>query len=194
MSRTSPDTLGTVATLTKTRFTLEMTAPSQLVPARGTSRITFRATTADDPELPRLFSEVGGPHRWSLQRWNEGGPGADQRHWVIEVDSEPAGLLTLLGTGDQVEIGTFGLVPARQGLGLGGFALTLAVRLAWTAYGDSGRVWLHTSTFDHPRALSNYLARGFVEVERVTVDVEVPDGWSPPALALPVSPEGAGAP
>jgi hypothetical protein len=46
---------------------------------------------------------------------------------LIDVDAEPAGLLTLLTnpTGD-VEVVTFGLVPDRQGQGLGGAALTLA--------------------------------------------------------------------
>jgi hypothetical protein len=47
-------------------------------------------------------------------------------------------------------------VPDRQGQGLGGAALTLAVDLAWTAYaGGATRVWLHTNNFDHPSALPN---------------------------------------
>ncbi|MPZ89712.1 MAG: hypothetical protein GEU81_16980, partial [Nitriliruptorales bacterium] len=49
--------------------------------------------------------------------------------------------------------------------GLGGHALTLAVRAAWgmTPAGASRvrRIWLHTSTSDHPHALPNYQNRGF---------------------------------
>jgi hypothetical protein len=51
------------------------------------------------------------------------------------------------------------------GRGLGGYALTLAVRRAWQAepegYGPVRRVWLHTSTLDHPNAIGNYCRRGF---------------------------------
>ena len=39
---------------------------------------------------------------------------------------------------------------------------TLAVGLAWTAFGgEVSRVWLHTNNFDHSSALPNYVKRGF---------------------------------
>jgi GNAT superfamily N-acetyltransferase len=97
----------------------------------------------------------------------------------------PYGLLTLLPnpTGD-VEVVTFGLVPDRQGQGLGGAALTLAVDLAWTACpGGATRVWLHANNFDHQSALPNYVKRGFTIVEKQVLHVEVPDGWHPPGTA-----------
>ena len=63
---------------------------------------------------------------------------------------------------DEIEIVSFGLVPDRQGHGFGGPALTLAVGLAWTAFGrEVSRVWLHTNNFDHSSALPNYVKRGF---------------------------------
>ena len=62
--------------------------------------------------------------------------------------------------GNDVEITTFGLVPEFVGKGLGGCALTLVVADAWALPGTR-RVWLHTSTLDHPNALPNYLRRGF---------------------------------
>ena len=40
------------------------------------------------------------------------------------------------------------------------FTITLVVADAWTLPGTK-RVWLHTSTLDHPNALPNYLRRGF---------------------------------
>ena len=58
-----------------------------------------------------------------------------------------------------VEIAYFGLAPDAIGRGLGKHLLSCAVRDAW-ALGAS-RVWLHTSSLDHPHALSNYEARGF---------------------------------
>ena len=58
-----------------------------------------------------------------------------------------------------VEIAQFGLLPEFIGQGLGGYMLTLAVEEAWKK--KPSRVWLHTSSFDHPNALENYQARGF---------------------------------
>lgn len=86
-------------------------------------------------------------------------------------------MLTLLALpGAEVEIVSFGLLPAFHGQGLGGPALTWAVDLAWTASGTPvSRVWLHTNSFDHPRALVNYEKRGFVVVETLRRAVEVPD-------------------
>jgi GNAT superfamily N-acetyltransferase len=56
---------------------------------------------------------------------------------------------------------TFGLLPEFVGNGLGGCALTLAVQRAWALGPPVNRVWLHTSSQDHPRALPNYHRRGF---------------------------------
>ena len=85
------------------------------------------------------------------------------------TSTTPAGLLTLLFEPDGgVEILSFGLVPGKQGRGRGGSALTTAVDLAWTTFGEQvSRVWLHTNNFDHPNTLPNYLKRGFVVVEKV---------------------------
>src|SRR2546426_719634 len=58
-----------------------------------------------------------------------------------------------------VEIAYFGLAPDAVGRGLGKHLLSCAVQDAWVL--DATRVWLHTSTLDHPHALPNYEARGF---------------------------------
>lgn len=63
--------------------------------------------------------------------------------------------------GSEVEIKSFGLLPESIGKGLGGFALTLAIEQAWNLEPGVTRVWLHTSSKDHPRALPNYHRRGF---------------------------------
>ena len=57
-----------------------------------------------------------------------------------------------------VEIAYFGLLPQCIGQGLGGHLLTVAIERAWQM--GATRVWLHTSTRDHPLALANYQARG----------------------------------
>jgi GNAT superfamily N-acetyltransferase len=75
---------------------------------------------------------------------------------------EPAGMLTYdLHPGGEAEIVTFGLLPEFVGKGLGRYALTLGVQQAWAFAPTVNRVWLHTSSKDHPGALPNYHRRGF---------------------------------
>lgn len=145
-------------------------------------RISLRAVPEREPVLVRMFREVGGPHLWSLEAWSTYGSAPAKRHWVIQVDGEPAGLLTLLELPEgEAEVVTFGLIPDYQGQGLGGYALTLAVDLAWTTFDGISRVWLHTNNFDHPSALPNYQKRGFVIADRTVHVVTVPDDWGPPS-------------
>ena len=170
----------------KTRLTLEMLSPDQLIRAKPDPRLKLRTVSQSDPVLERLFREVGSPHLWSWESWSTDGAPPTKRNWLIQVDEEPAGLLTLLALPEgDVEMVTFGLLPRYQGRGLGGHAPTLATDLAWTTYGrPPSRVWLHTNNFDHPNALLNYLARGFVVVDRDVRTVSVPDGWRGPGAAV----------
>jgi GNAT superfamily N-acetyltransferase len=78
------------------------------------------------------------------------------------------------GPDGDIELASFGILPQFTGQGLGGHLLTCAVRRAWQ--GGASRVWLHTSSFDHPWALRNYLARGFRIVKTETSPKELPDG------------------
>ncbi len=75
---------------------------------------------------------------------------------------------------DSVEIAYFGLVPAELGRGLGKHLLSCAVRDAWAL--RPARVWLHTCTLDHPNALPNYAARGFVPYKTEEYDVALDGG------------------
>jgi RimJ/RimL family protein N-acetyltransferase len=83
--------------------------------------------------------------------------------WLLTMDDEPVGVVCYdPHPGADVEIKTFGLVPEFTGKGLGGYALTLAIRLGWELTPGTHRVWLHTSSADNPNALPNYHRRGFL--------------------------------
>lgn len=83
------------------------------------------------------------------------------RSWIARIDGDVAGLVQfVLHPEPEIEISTFGLVPEFVGRGFGGHFLTLGTRLAWDVVGIH-RVWLHTSSLDHPHALPNYRHRGF---------------------------------
>jgi GNAT superfamily N-acetyltransferase len=113
-----------------------------------------------------LYTEVGREYGW-IDRlpWSAGeirayldDPAVSL--WLMTVRGAPAGYFELRrDASGGVEIAYFGLLPEFTGRGLGGHLLTEAVEQAWAT--GAARVWLHTSSLDHPAALPNYLTRGF---------------------------------
>jgi ribosomal protein S18 acetylase RimI-like enzyme len=151
-----------------TRTYLEMRSPRDLRAAAAPFEgVRIERVTARAPSFWRyLYTEVGGAYHW-IDRL----PWTDDdivrylcdpaiQLWVMTAGGAPAGYFELRTVADDsVEIAYFGLLPDFIGCGLGKYLLTVAAEHAW-ALGPS-RVWLHTSTLDHPSALSNYRARGF---------------------------------
>ena len=79
----------------------------------------------------------------------------------VELEHHPDG---------SVEIVYFGLTRIAQGYGLGAWLLERAVEESWGV--GATRVWLHTCTLDGPRALPNYLSRGFTVEREEEYDAE----------------------
>jgi GNAT superfamily N-acetyltransferase len=114
----------------------------------------------------RLYSEVGSQYHWVDRLvWTDDDIRAyladpEVSLWILSVDGGVAGYFELRRhADDSVEIAYFGLLPPYVGRGLGKYLLSEAAARAWEL--QPARVWLHTSTLDHPAALPNYLARGF---------------------------------
>jgi GNAT superfamily N-acetyltransferase len=156
--------------LAATRTWLEMTSPARLEPAPvPPGRVRVDLVERCEPSFWRyLYTEVGRDYYWvdrlswtdeEIREYLDGGV----QLWLLTVDGGPGGYFELRpdGTGG-VEIAYFGLLREFTGRGLGGHMLSEAVRRAWDL--GATRVWLHTSTLDHPAALANYLKRGFVVV------------------------------
>ena len=147
---------------------LHMRSPDELRPAPPV-QVDVEVLEQDrfSPLVRGLTIGIGTAHGWSSQQWSEERwehylAQPHLRHWVAAVAGAPSGLLSLHVQPDgDVEIDTFGLLPCRLGQGIGGHFLTLGARLAWAAAPLVSRVWLHTSTRDHPHALPNYERRGF---------------------------------
>jgi len=74
---------------------------------------------------------------------------------MLELDFREAG---------QAELSFFGLVPELAGRGEGRWLMGHALALCWRK--GIERVWVHTCTLDHPRALGFYRAQGFVPYAR----------------------------
>lgn len=164
--------------LTATRTYLELKDPTQLKAGTiGDPDVRIERVTSCPPSFWRyLYTEVGRRYYWidrlpwtdeDIRRYL-----ADEaiQLWLMTVSGAPAGYFELRRDDDgAVEIAYFGLLEEFVGRGLGGHMLSAAARCAW-AFGAT-RVWLHTSTLDHPAALQNYLKRGFVIVRREQYEV-----------------------
>jgi len=100
--------------------------------------------------------------------------------FVIYVRGVPAGFFELdTAQPRETKLCYFGLIPDFIGRRLGPWLLQAAIDQAWTRPLD--RLWLHTSTFDHPKALSVYQQAGFVVYDRRRVSFDDPrDSWMLP--------------
>ncbi len=78
---------------------------------------------------------------------------------VLYVAGTPAGYVELANDGRETELAYFGLRPGFHGQGLGKHLLSFGIARAWERPID--RLWVHTCNLDSPRALENYLKRGF---------------------------------
>jgi GNAT superfamily N-acetyltransferase len=147
---------------------LEMTDRDQFNPAPPVPGLVLKALVPDSPLIPDILARVGAPYGWK----SAGRTGQEWQVWLAEgphrtfellsFAGEPAGIVAYEPQpGDEVEIKSFGLLPEFIGRGLGGYALTLGIQRAWELSAAVSRVWLHTSSFDHPNALPNYHRRGF---------------------------------
>jgi GNAT superfamily N-acetyltransferase len=93
--------------------------------------------------------------------------------FVLYVSGVPAGDFELdTAAGRETELRYFGLVPQFIGRRLGPFLLQAAIDQAWLR--PIERLWVHTRTFDHPKALGLYQRAGFVVYDRRPVRFEDP--------------------
>jgi GNAT superfamily N-acetyltransferase len=153
---------------------LEMTAADQLRPGRPAPAPVelVELDQAAASVLHRTYARIAVPLAWQSRRtWSDAQwaqlLARPQVHaWIARVDDEVAGMVELEAQpGGDVEIVVFGLVPGFVGRGFGAHLLTVRTRLAWKLESLDGarvrRVWLHTSSRDHPHAKPNYERRGF---------------------------------
>lgn len=162
---------------------IEMTAPDQFSPAAPVRGLTLERIDPRSSLVPDVITRIGAPYGWKRAGWTEADWAAwlpehpGRQFWLLRLDGKPAGMVCYEPRpGGEVEIETFGLLPEFVGKGLGGFALTLGVQQAWALAPSVSRVWLHTSTHDHPHALRNYHRRGFRTFKTEEGDGPTPQG------------------
>jgi GNAT superfamily N-acetyltransferase len=150
-----------------TTYYLEMASPDAL-----TEKPDAGGLTVSECEIPQfqvnrfMYRFVGESWQWterlswSDQQWQAYVNDDKLRTWVAYCQGSLAGYYELQSqAGGDVEIAYFGLAESFIGRGFGGYLLYHAIQSAWD-WGDTGRVWVHTCSLDHPGALGNYRARG----------------------------------
>ena len=127
-----------------------------------------------------LYGAVGEPWLWFERRLLDDAALAEIlgkptiEIFVLYVRGVPAGYFELdTAAPRETKLLYFGLIPDFIGRRLGPYLLQAAIDRAWDAR-PIERFWLHTSTFDHPKALATYQRAGFVVYARRPVSFEDP--------------------
>ena len=151
---------------------MEMTAPpaGPIVPPPVASAVVARERLVRADYLA-LYRAVGDAVQWDQRlRLSELALDAllrdDAMHiHVLRCDGVASGLAEFECVGaNDVEMVNFGLVPAMQGKKLGPYLLDRALRAVWEH--NPRRIWLHTDTNDHPKAVGTYERAGFSVYKR----------------------------
>ena len=131
-----------------------------------------------DFQLNKFFyKQVGKKHRWidrlswSDVKWINYISNKNLETYIISESEELAGFFELLYNPElkETEISYFGLLEEYIGKGIGGYALSVAIKKSFEK--NIKRVWLHTCTLDHPNALKNYIARGMTIFKKENINI-----------------------
>ncbi|TPN44585.1 GNAT family N-acetyltransferase [Mesorhizobium sp. B1-1-9] len=126
-----------------------------------------RMTEPDCASYRAIFLEIGAPWLWDRAAEMSDAEIATQfaepRHHLYYGHDEGGGHVGMVefrvGDDDEIEITYFGLFPSLTGRGLGKRLMAGALDQAWRL--APGRIWLHTSSFDHHSVIGFYRACGF---------------------------------
>lgn len=170
---------GVKGTVLVTVTYLQMTSPDRcpVVPAWAEGTAIRRAERPTVSFYRYLYDAVGADWSWYERRRLSDEALAAIIHddaveiYVLFVRGVPAGYVELDRRIDgEVEIAYFGLVREFIGRGLGPVLLAWTLERAWSD--GPGRVWVHTCSLDHPKALAVYRSAGFEVYEHEIVSVE----------------------
>jgi GNAT superfamily N-acetyltransferase len=152
--------------------TLEMRERPRARPLPDSPLRLVRWKTPEAEAYRTLFRRVGAPWLWFSRLTMD-------EHSLLAIIQNPAVEVYAVADARGIEVGLLeldfrergkcelsyvGLVPELAGQGHGRWLMAHALQLAWRA--DVSRVWVHTCTLDHPRALGFYRASGFTPIAR----------------------------
>ncbi len=161
---------------------LEM--PTQPVtPTPATPALKHAIMRANMPTLAYyrfLYNGVGLLWNWYERNLLSDGELATIIHdqdvgiYVLHVDGVPAGYAELdWRKRPDCELAYFGLMPEFLGRGFGPYFLRWAIDQAWAE--NPKRLWVHTCTLDHPKALTLYQQAGFGVYAQEQTAINLPE-------------------
>jgi GNAT superfamily N-acetyltransferase len=162
---------------------MRMPVPAPRPPEKFPEGATLARASLTVAAYRALYHEVGAPWLWWLREVMPDDLLAKHLEsplvstYVLSAAGNAAGFFELdRSTWPDVNINYFGLVPAMIGHGFGKPLLRAAINeVALMANpGPARRITVNTCTADHPRALPNYLAAGFVEIRRLREVWDIP--------------------
>lgn len=166
LTAVAPGELATIVT------TLEMRTrpPLRPLPDSPLRLVEWDRPTPD--KYRTLFRRVGAPWLWFSRLAMSDARLIDIIHdpdvsvfAVVDRTGIEVGMLELdHREPGECELSYFGLVPELAGHGHGRWLMAEALNRAWVRW--IKRVWVHTCTLDHPRALGFYRASGFTPIAR----------------------------
>lgn len=164
--------------------------PAAPLPVSPTGLTVERLEKPDLDRYRRLYRAVGEDWLWfSRMRLNDTGLAAIVHHPQVEVsvlrsNGEDKGLSELdFRETPTAELTFFGLTADMIGQGAGRFLMAHALHQAWLHPID--RLFVHTCTLDHPRAVNFYIKSGFTPYKRA---IEIADD---PRLTGALRPDAA---
>ncbi len=173
--------------VTETVTYLEITNPTQqnlvdLSAYRATEKpIQIIQIKKPSPQLNRYFYVAVGREwywvdrlPWTIEDWQKFLAQPGHETWMGLVEGTPIGYFEIhRSKPTEIEIVSFGLLPEFVGQGYGPLLLRSAIQRACEL--QPTRLWLHTSSLDHPKALANYVNNGFRITHRESFQKELPD-------------------
>lgn len=174
----------TETTVTFLEMMSHPTTPQPATPA--IKHAIMRATMPTISFYHFLYDAVGAPWQWYERNLLSDGQlssiihNQDVEVFVLYIEGVPAGFAELdRRISNDTELAYFGLMPEFLGRGFGPYFLRWAIDQAWS-HPATRRVWVHTCTMDHPRALPLYQKAGFSvyaqEIREIDND-EILKGW-----------------
>ncbi len=165
--------------VTVTYLEMERAPARQPHPAPKRKLALFRAEAMPVHFYRYLYNTVGEPWLWYERRLLDDAMLASAiQHPLVEIyvlyaGGVPAGYAELdRRVPGESELAYFGLVPDFIGQGLGSYLLDWTIDTAWRA--AQHRLWVHTCSLDHPRALQTYQKAGFVPYRQVATSIDDP--------------------
>ena len=151
---------------------LEMRTPPTAGTSPTLSGVSIRRVEKPDLDWYRgLYRQIGEPWLWfSRLRMPDDELRTIVHHLEVDIfalshNGVDGGLLEFdRRRMPDIELSFFGVVPSLIGKGVGRILLDHGLQTVWRH--KPQRVWLHTSTLDHPRALEFYRKAGFLPYKR----------------------------